>query len=237
MGVLIRGKRVGAALAVTTLSVWLAGCTATVDGTAVRPSGAAQPNLSPLEEDDLEDILLSAAELNELLGSEDIEIDDELDDMTDDADDVSDPECVGAIFSAEEPVYSDTGYTAVATRLASEPGDDYDHWVEETVVLLPSADDAEAFLERSAREWDRCAGRTLSLSDGADWFDWELHEVVRDGGIISQMATMADSDGWECQHALGAASTAVIEGFVCSYRIRDQGVELVAEMIGNAEER
>ena len=53
---------------------------------------------------------------------------------TDDSASVSEPACLGAVYTAEEPIYKDTDYTAVQTRLASEP-DGYGFTVEQTGSL------------------------------------------------------------------------------------------------------
>lgn len=231
------GWRTGAALAVMVLSLCTAACTATVDGTAVRPEAGSPPADGALTEQDLPAVLLDGAELAGLLDSPDMEVVDEVAEMTDDSVDVSDPECLGALYSAEEPVYADSGYTAVLTRLASEPGDVYDHWVEETVVLMPSAADAEGFVERSGRDWDACADREVSISDGEQWFDWALGEVVRDGGVVSQSSTALESAEWQCQHTMSAAANMVVEASVCAERIDDEATALLTEMIEKASAR
>lgn len=217
--------------------MWMSGCTSVVDGTAVRPQGASGPELPLLDEGDLDAVLLSDDELNEALGSSEIEITDEIGEMTDDSADISDPDCLGALYTAEEPVYQDTGYTALLTRLASEPGDDYEHWVEQTAVIVPSLEDAEKFVDESAQAWDACAGTTVSVSDGEDWFDWELEEVVRGDGMVSQLSETHDFVDWQCQHAMAAASNSVIEVSVCGERIRDEATALVTEMIAKVAKR
>ncbi|ANI40820.1 sensor domain-containing protein [Mycolicibacterium vaccae] len=229
--------RTGAALTVMVLSLGTSACSATVDGTAVRPDAGSPMADGALTEQDLSAVLLDGAELAGLLDSPDIEVVDEVAEMTDDSADVSDPECLGALYSAEEPVYAGSGYTAVLTRLASEPGDVYEHWVEETVVLMPSAVAAEEFVERSGREWADCAGREVAISDGEEWFDWELRDVVRDGGVVSQSSTALESAPWQCQHTVAAAANMVVEASVCAERIDDEATAVLTEMIEKASAR
>lgn len=232
-----RRWRRGVALAGLAVSLWATACTSTVDGTAVRPDAAPSAVAGVLTERDLDAVLLDSAEIAALLNSPDIEVTDEIDEMTDTSADVSHPECLGALYTAENPVYESTGYTAVLTRLASEPGDDNEHWVEESAVLVPTAEDAEQFVERSAREWDDCAGRQVSISDGEEWFDWELDAVVRDGGMVSQQSTILDSIDWQCQHTVVSVSNLIIEASVCAERIHDEATTVVAEMIAKASAR
>ena len=136
-----------------------AACTSHVDGTAVRAKGESpQSHDRMLDEQDLDDILLDDDELDASMSS--------FPDRGHRRSRRDDrrfrrrvgTECIGALYSAEEePMYKDTDYTAVHTRLASEPDDDYEHWVEETAVVLPSAEAAEKFVDDSAQAWGDCA--------------------------------------------------------------------------------
>lgn len=222
-------------MAATALSIWTAACTSTVDGVAVRGTGASATEV--LGERDLDDILLDDRELDDILATSDMQVTDEVDEMTDDTADVSDPACIGALYTAEEPVYAGTGYTAVLTRLASESGADYEHWVEETGVVMPSAEAAEKFIADSALQWQDCAGRDVSVSDGEDWYDWDLSDTVRTGGILSQTSTAVDSIQWQCEHALVAASNAVLEASVCAEQISDEATRMLTEMVAKVADR
>ncbi|MDG4667672.1 sensor domain-containing protein [Mycobacterium sp. 236(2023)] len=233
----MRGARAGVAIAATLLCVGATACTSVVDATAVRGGDASPGTTTILGERDLDSILLDERELNDLLGSSLIEVTGEVDKMTDDTADVSDPECVGALYTAEEPVYADTGYTAVLTRLASESGDDYEHWVEESGVVLPTADAAEKFVAESATQWEDCGGQAVSVSDGDDWYDWDLNDAVTTDGILSQKSTALDSIEWECEHALVAVSNVVLEASVCAERIADEASVLLTEMVAKASQR
>ena len=77
--------------------------------------------------------------------------------MTDHSADVSDRECLGAMYGAETPVYAKSGWTAVRDQVAREPGEN-DHWVEQTAVLYPSAEHAENFFSESRAQLESCAG-------------------------------------------------------------------------------
>ena len=103
----------GRICAVLTTSALLAGCVSTVDGTAVRGRPAGPLDVPVLTESQLDGLLLSIGELNGIMGSTQMKVTSELDEMTDHADEVSDPDCLGAVYGAEEPVYAGSGWTAV----------------------------------------------------------------------------------------------------------------------------
>ena len=75
-----------------------------------RPAGPLDVPL--LTESQLDGLLLSIGELNGIMGSTQMKVTSELDEMTDHADEVSDPDCLGAVYGAEEPVYAGSGWTA-----------------------------------------------------------------------------------------------------------------------------
>ncbi|MGE0214624.1 sensor domain-containing protein [Mycolicibacterium sp.] len=208
-------------LVVLILSV--SGCVSVVDGAAVRGWS-----------DDVEQILLSDRRLNELLGSREIDTTQVFHEMTDETDDISHPECVGAIYTAEEPMYADTGYTAVQTRIGSEPGEYYVHWVQQTAVIVPTAEVAAEFVDQTAQVWQDCAGTTVTVDDGDVGYDWQLQQIDRRDGVLSQLSTDPEFGDWGCQHAMGAVSTVIVEALVCSERIDEEARTLVAEILANA---
>jgi len=105
----------------------LSGCVSTVDGRALRAPNTAPSDVPPLTEARLDDVLLSIGELNGIVGSTQMTVTSELDDMTDHSADLADPKCLAVIYGAEEPVYADSGWTAVRDQVAREPSDDNDH--------------------------------------------------------------------------------------------------------------
>lgn len=214
----------------------LTGCVSTVDGVAVRTQGEP-PAATLLGEDDLDPILLGEAELVDTFGGTRIEVVRDLYAMADDSDEISAPECIGAIYTAEELAYAGTDYTAVLRRVATEPDDELGLWIEQAVVALPSAGAAEDFLDESARIWSDCSAAPLTLTDGTDWLDVVLDDVVHEGPVISQMSRLADFGPAECQHSMAAVENAIVETSVCGVRIRDEATALINSMLVNAGEQ
>ncbi|MEW5810089.1 MAG: sensor domain-containing protein [Actinomycetota bacterium] len=219
------------------VSALVCGCVSTVDGAAVRAAGTA-PEVPVLDEAALERILLSIGEVNGIMGSTGMQVTGEVDQMTDHSDAVSDLDCLGAVYAAEEPVYAGTGWTAVRDRVAREPGEDNQHWVEQTVVLYPAAHDADDFFQESSQAWQGCANTSVGVANGDySWAIGDLDVDVLDGGVaplITQMTTQEDADGWECQHALSAVSNVTIEAWACGYRIADEAAEIASAMVKRA---
>ena len=111
------------------------------------------------------------------MGTKNLEVTSEMDEMTDSSDKVSDPDCLGAMFGAEENVYDGSGWTAVHDLVAREPEEDNEHWVEQTAVLYPDADNANKFFEKSKSTWQKCAGTSLAVDDQDSSSLWEFGDA------------------------------------------------------------
>jgi hypothetical protein len=234
IGTASRACAVGVVIAA---SVLMSGCVSTVAGTAVRAQNAGPVDVPPLTEAKLDHVLLSIGELNGILGSTQMKVTSELEDMTDHSGEVSDPDCLGAIYGAEEPVYAGSGWTAMRDQVAREPGEDNEHWVEQTAVLYPSADKAQKFFDESKSSWKKCAGYSISVDDGESTYLWQIDDVTAQETVITQMTTQEDANGWACQHVLSAVSNLTVEAWACGYSIKDEAATMADEMIANAAKK
>ncbi|WP_308192966.1 sensor domain-containing protein [Mycobacterium sp. PSTR-4-N] len=217
-------------------STVLAGCVSTVEGAAVRAEGAGG-DVPLLDDAGLDRLVLSIGEINAIMGGTRMQVAGDVDEMTDHSGSVSDIDCLGAVYAAEESVYADTGWTAVRDRVAREPDDDNQHWVELTAVLYPSAQQAQSFFDSSSQAWEGCANRSIGTNDGD--YSWALGAIgvdVTDGGapLLTQTAEQENAAGWQCQHALSVVSNATVEAWACAYRIDGEAAELAAAMVAEA---
>ncbi|WP_232004916.1 sensor domain-containing protein [Mycobacterium sp. ACS1612] len=215
-------------------SALLSGCMNTVSGTAVRAQHAAPVDVQPLTEAKLADVLLSIGELNGIMGSTQMRVTSELQDMTDHSAEVSDPDCLGAIYGAEEPVYAGSGWTAMRDQVAREPGEDNEHWVEQTVVLYPTAEKAQKFFDESTSTWQNCAGYSVSVDDLSAAYLWQIDEVTSEDSLITQMTAQEEANGWACQHALSVVSNVTVEAWACGYSVKDEAATIANDMVAKA---
>jgi hypothetical protein len=234
--VIFNGRVTRACVVGTSLAafVLLSGCASTVSGTAVRAQNAAPADVPPLTEAKLDDVLLSIGELNGIMGSTQMKVTSELEEMTDHSGEVSDPDCLGAIYGAEEPVYAGSGWTAMRDQVAREPGEDNEHWVEQTAVIYPSSDKAQKFFDDSKSAWKDCAGYSVSVDDLDASYLWQIDDLTAEDTLISQMTSQEDANGWACQHAVSVVSNLTVEAWACGYSIRDEAVTMANDMIANA---
>ena len=216
-------------------SVLVSGCVSTVAGTAVRAGKAGPPvDVPPLKESQLNGVLLTIGELNGIVGSTQMRVTASMEQMTDHSNSVSDPDCLGAIYGAEEPVYAGTGWAAVRDQVVREPNQDNEHWVEQTVVLYTSADKAQKFFNDSTSTWKACSGSSISVDDGESTYLWRLDDATAKDNLTTQMTTQEEANGWGCQHALSAVSNLTVETWACGYSISDEAATMANEMVANA---
>ncbi|OBA95764.1 hypothetical protein A5662_18545 [Mycobacteriaceae bacterium 1482268.1] len=212
----------------------LSGCVSTVSGAAVRNARTVPSDVPRLDEAALNRVVLPVDEINDVMGTTGLAVTSDIADMTDSAGKVSDPDCLGAMFGAEEAVYKDSGWTAVRDVVAREPEEDNEHWVEQTVVLYPDSGTADRFLARSQSIWSTCAQSSLAVESEGTSSLWEFGEPSLGDGLIVQMAKQEDADGWECQHALAAASNMTAETWACGYSITDQAATMAIDIVNRA---
>jgi hypothetical protein len=223
--------------------VTVAGCVNTTEGTAIPqghgatagPGSSSAPTKSGQPGDPLEHILLSAADINGIMGATDMQVMDSANDMSDHSGDVSDPRCLGALYNAEESVYNEAGWKDVVDQVLTEPEDDSNHWVEQTAVQFPTSAGAGAFRDASFDQWTDCIGRSVMVDDGEYEFHWQFEGISSDNGTVSQTARQTDSDNWACQHALTAVDAYILEVSACGTALQDEAVTIVNQLAANAQ--
>jgi hypothetical protein len=209
----------------------------TLSGTAVRAQNAGPANVAPLSESKLDDVLLSLGDINGIMGSTQMKVTSKLQQMTDHSKDVSDPDCLGAIYGAEDPVYSGSGWTAMRDQVARETGENNEHWGEQTAVLYPLSEKAQKFFDGSSSTWKKCSGHAVSVNDIDATYLWQIDDVSVQDNLITQMTAQEDAEGWACQHALSAVSNLTVEAWACGYAIKDEAATIANEMIANATKK
>jgi hypothetical protein len=222
---------------VAAASVLLSGCMSTVAGRAVRAQHAALADVPPLDKTKLDAVLLTIGEVNGIMGATQMKVTSELQEMTDHSGEVSDPDCLGAIYGAEEPVYAGSGWTTVRDQVAREPGENNEHWVEQTAVLYPSAEKAQKFFDQSKSLWGKCSGYSVSVDDTDSTYLWQIDNVTSEDTSITQMTAQQDAGGWACQHALSVVSNVTVEAWACSYDVKDEAAAIADLMVANASKK
>ncbi len=214
----------------------LSGCAQTVGGSAVKGPGPSGSNKPPLAESALDDILLSVDDVSSIVGGTGLQVSNSSEDLADNSEDIDKPECLGAFYAAEQQVYEGSGWKAVRDEIIREPGDQKQHWVEQTLVLFANADKALNFFEKSRDSWKKCQQNPVTIQ-GSDYtsYDWDFGRLQEPSEtMLSIDADQKNSNGWMCQHAMSVVSNLIVEGFSCGTGVGDQGRQLVEQIVKNA---
>lgn len=208
------------------------GCTSTVQGAPVKAQESAPTDVPLLDERDLDGLLLSNSDLNDIAGVE-LESFYSTQEMNDNADLISDPTCVGAVYPGEEAAYADSGWSAVRDELLLEQGaGDDGHLIEQTMVLFDSAGDANAFFDMSKDVWRSCADSEDITVDGDPWTPEQVQQV--DDRLIALKAQVSGSITGTCQHAIGVVSNLIVEGFSCDAADNDDAQTIASRILEDA---
>jgi hypothetical protein len=213
-----------AALAVAVIGIAAAGCSATVNGTPV-PGGNSRPLAA------LDGLLLSTAEINATMAATGMTVFKSAETMWDDSSGVTDRNCLAVDGPAEDKVYTGSGWTAVRGQLLQEPGDAWTHYVLQSVVAFPSANDASAFFTASSQSWPACANRRFSYTRPGPDPVWTVAQVSNASGILAVSLVREGVKGWTCQHALTVGNNVAVDVEACTYNQTDPAAAAIASQI------
>jgi hypothetical protein len=206
-------------LVVSGLGIWL----------VTRPKPVPPPD--PITSERLSGLLLSPSDINSVMGSSTIQPGKPITSMDTSSVTLSSPECLGVLYTSQDPVYAGTGYTGLSALVASEPGDSYDHWVNQAVVLFPSAEKAKSSLQAQEGKWKDCAGKTVTVTNKNKTYRWTFAQLDGQAPKITLMDTQEGADGWECQRALSVANNVIVDINACGYKISTQGGQIADKIV------
>ena len=133
--------------------------------------------------------------------------------MSDDSGAMEPKECLAIDGSAQAQVYAGSGYSAEREQTLQE-GDNFTHYVQQAVVLFPSAKQAGAFFTASAQQWPACRQYTHTQSGSL----WDVGPISNTNSTLSTTATQqnANAPGWACGRALAHRNNVLIDVNTCS---------------------
>lgn len=228
-------RHFGVALAVAGICLLTFGCSdgdnhaARTSTTKATPTSTAPPALVDTA---LPGLMLSADEANAVMGSNGMTITRTRFEMSDDSATMQPRECLAIDGSAQAQVYAGSGFSAERDETMQE-GDNFTHFVEQAVVLFPTAKQADAFVAASAQQWGTCHQYTHIQSGSM----WTVGPISNANGILSTTATQqnAKAPGWACGHALAARNNVVIDVNTCSANPADSAVNIANQVAARVQ--
>jgi hypothetical protein len=146
--------------------------------------------------------------------------------------DISQPDCLGALFPGQQVVYGGSGWTATIGQSLQTPPDP-GTWrrVTQAVTSFPSADQARAFFNTSANKWRSCSGQTVTINGT---FHWHVGDFVGDATKIALTITDGDAPGLGYQRVLSAVSNLVIDVMTTGHHLTGEGNEIADQIATKA---
>lgn len=203
-----------AALAVAGLCTLFVGCGSGHGGKAPTTTSTTPPFIAPpIQERALDGLLLSPEQINTAMGANGMAVTKNHTSMSDDSATMEPRECLAIDGSAQAQVYAGSGFTA-ERDLSLQDGDNFTHYVDQAVVLFPTAKQANAFVTNSAQQWPACHQYTHIQSKS----QWTVGPISNTNGTLSVTTTEKDAKapGWACGRALAAKNNVVVDVNTCS---------------------
>ncbi|HEU0192020.1 MAG TPA: sensor domain-containing protein [Mycobacterium sp.] len=182
----------------------------------------------PLDEDGLKGLLLSPDQINPIMGATEMEVTQKHIALSDDSATMQPRECLAIDGAGQSEVYANTGYTAVREQTLRD-GDHFAHYVDQVVVLFPSAKRAADFFGIEAEAWPSCHEYTHTQSGS----QWTAGPIAKADGVLSTVATQQNSGNdspWACGRALTARNNVVIDVNTCSADPKDTAAVIAGQI-------
>ncbi len=217
------------AFAVAAICILTAGCGSGDNQGAKSTTTTTTTTLipRPVVERELDGLLLPPEQINPVMGATELKLTRKHDQMSDDSATMEPRECLAIDGSVQAQVYADSGFTAMRDQ-AFNDGDNFTHYAEEAVVLFPTAKQAGAFFNNSAKQWPACHQYRHIQS----WTEWTAGPISNADGILSVVATQqnARAGGWACGRALALKNNIIVDVNTCSPDPKNSAVDLARQI-------
>lgn len=204
----------GALIALLILGLSITGCS------AARTQSSSAPSLIP--DSALEGLLLSAAEVNTVMGTTQMAQSPMITAMSDDRNLLPNLNCLGVWQVDQAAIYGpsggDDGWQALRQNMFRTPnGDDWSVLVVQSVVSYLSAQAAQRFFDESAERWSKCTDHhvNITLNDRPlpKWLSGDLSRT--DTRLAIPIARGVGDESRMCQHSLSVVSNVIIDVEAC----------------------
>ncbi|MBS9534754.1 sensor domain-containing protein [Mycobacterium sp. M1] len=186
------------------------------------------PPAPPVGPKQLRSLLLHPEDVNPIMGVTDMKARAPHDVMPDDSGSMEPPDCLAIDGVAQEKVYAGSGYSAVREQMLSD-GEDNAHFVDQAVVLFPTAKQATDFFDASVKQWPACEDYR-HIQSGSEWVAGEISDADGMLRTITTQQNAGDSAWQACGRAMTVRNNVVVDVNTCSTDPKDSAV-VIADRI------
>ncbi|WP_243858073.1 sensor domain-containing protein [Mycobacterium sp. DL440] len=165
----------------------------------------------------LEGLLLSTDEVNTLMGTEGMTAHPPVTEMGDHRNLLPNLNCLGAWQVDEAAIYEDHWAAMRQVLLRAPDNDNWNNLLVQSVVIFPSPQDADDFLNQSADRWSKCTDHKVNITLNGDPLPkWKSGQLTRTEDELTLPFTRVNGDQTRaCQRALAVAANLVMDIQAC----------------------
>ena len=168
-------------------------------------------------------MLLSAADINSVMGTSGMTVSADLTDVSDHSILLPNRNCLGIWNVAEKAIYSDSNYAAMHGQTLRQPNtDSWVYKVDQVVFNYASADAAKQFFVLSADRWSKCTNHKVNMNvNNQQMPTVSFGQLTRTDTKLTMNLTRGDGVR-SCQRALSVAANVIIDVAACATTTTDQ---------------
>ena len=217
----VKGSVFGALCA---LSVVLAGCGGGAASGASAPAKSVPDNV-------LTASLLTADELNAVMGTSGMTPHTPVSQMGDNRNLLPNLNCLGVWQVNQAPIYESSHWKSVRQQMVRVPDNDqWNYLVVQSIVSYRTADGARGFLTESADRWAKCTNHTLNIQlNGQALPKWVSGDLTKTDTELAMPYTRGAGDQTRsCQHSLSVVANVILDVQACKPQQRSPVTDAVA---------
>jgi hypothetical protein len=218
-------RQLMAALVVACICMLTPGCGSIGHHAHKKPTPTTTtPTAPPVAENALDGLFLNPDQVNAAMGANGMTVTKTHAAMSDDSATMAPRECLAVDGSAQAQIYAGSGYTAERDQTLQE-GDNFAHYVEQAVVLFPTAKQAGAFVTASVQQWPACHQYTHTQTNS----QWAAGPISNKNGVLSTVATQLNANTgkpWACGRALALKNNVIIDVNTCSPDPKNSAIDI-----------
>ncbi|MGV0654941.1 sensor domain-containing protein [Mycolicibacterium thermoresistibile] len=194
---------------------------------AGMPTQGPAPEQEPVSPQDLAGLLLDGEALSSVLNASGLASAEPVDTSALAAQTAEPPHCLAVVAAGTEASYRDTGFTGVAGRTVSDPGDDATS-VSQFVVSFPDAAAAARYQDSQINQWRDCVEVSVTQHiDAQPPRTWTVNAVDPVGGVLD--AVIRDNRA-TCQRAVATDSNVVVDVLACSPQVGQYAEDIATQI-------
>ncbi|CDO09784.1 sensor domain-containing protein [Mycolicibacterium cosmeticum] len=193
------------------LALGLAGCSSGSESGA-----AAAPK--PVADSALPGLLLSAKDVDAIMGTSGMTPHNPVDVMGDHRNLLPNLNCLGVWQVNEAPIYDPSHYKTLRQQMLRTPNSDqWDSLVVQSAVTYRTADAARAFFDDSAGRWSKCTNHTVNIRLNEQTLPkWVSGSLDKSDSVLTMPYTRTAGDQIRsCQRALAVAANLILDIQAC----------------------